>query len=73
MKVPDRYGFWRCDGKNKKLSDERFEWEFWDDCPYKDECWRTKDIETQWNVYSHICGEWNNYYWFYGDVQEIER
>ena len=79
IKVPDRYGFWRCDGK------EKGEWIHGPmhmhlntlykraDCPYKDKCWRTKDIETKWNTYSKVCGEWNDYHWFWGDVQEIER
>jgi len=58
IKVPDRYGFWRCDGR---------------DCPYKDKCWRTKDIETKWNTYSKVCGQWNDYHWFWGDVQEIKN
>ena len=71
IKVPDRYGFWRCDGKKKSY------WVFGGkyllNCPYKDKCWRTKDIETQWNTYSKVCGEWNDYHWFWGDIQEIER
>ena len=66
--VPDRYGFWRCDGKNKK--NWMKPWGYWIDCPYKNICWRTKNIKTAWLVYSNICGEWNNYYWFYGDVLE---
>ena len=75
--IPDKYGFWRCDGKYKRnlalLGNPGTYWkahpEFMD-CPHKDICWRAQDIETAWLVYSDICGEWNNYHWFYGDVLE---
>ena len=74
IKVPDRYGFWRCDGKNVRVKrGGRKKIIKLLDCPYKDKCWRTKDIETKWNTYSKVCGQWNDYHWFWGDVQEIKN
>ena len=75
IKVPDTYGFWRCDGKNRKggLAIWGIMGKYPKDCPHKDYCWRAKSIETRWTVYSKVCGQWNDYHWFWGDVLDREK